>query len=352
MKLECRSFGFTKEREEVLEFILHNNRGASVNILNYGGAVRRIDVPDRSGEMKNVVLGYDEVSGYEANAPYFGVAVGRYAGRIGGAAFTIDGIKYGLTKNNGDSCLHGGAKGLSKVVWDVDSQTVGEKEISIALSCRSRDGEEGFPGNVVFELKYTFDDSNSLSVEYNATTDKATPINLTNHSYFNLNGDFINDIGNHELYINADTYIEGDESTMGVRESQVDNTPFDFRKPAKISAGLDSSFTQIKLYNGYDHVFRLNEHDLRDIPIRLRSDLSGIELQVQTTCEAVVLYSSNFLDGSLDLSDGYKTKLHLGVCLETQYFPNDLNADFIETKTILRPGEAYHHKTVYAFSTF
>jgi len=351
MKLETGSFGYTQGNEEVLEFILSDGNGSAVHILNFGAAIRKLLVPDKNKESKNVVLGFDTVKDYEHNPQYLGVAVGRYAGRISNAEFIIDDIKYRLNRNNGNSCLHGGIKGLSRIVWNTVSQTVGENEASIAFSYRSVNGEEHFPGNVLFGLKYTFNDKKELLVEYTASTDKATPINLTNHSYFNLNGDLTTAASNHELMIDADTFVEGDESTLGIKESAVDGTLFDFRKGRIISEGINSDSPQIKIYSGYDHAFRLNTKSIDAVAARLRSAISGIEMTVRTSSEAIVFYSSNFMDDSFTLVEGKKSKKYLGICLETQYFPNDLNVDFIETKTILRPGETYKQKTIYAFNS-
>ena len=351
MNITANPFGYTNDVEEVLEFILSNNNGVSINILTFGAAIRKIVVPDRTGKKCNIVLGYDNVEGYESNPPYLGVAVGRYAGRISNASFDLDGKKIILVPNNGTNFIHGGAKGISKLNWKVRSQEIEENCVSVVLACISEDNEEGLPGKVDFKIKYSLNDQNEFIIEYEATTDKATPINLTNHTYFNLNKGFDKDISNHQLKMDADTFIELGKDMIGTAETSVDDTPFDFRRSRYISEGFDSDNPQIRLVNGYDHVFRLNKSKNNKSQIHLSSDDSGIEMSVKTDSEAMVLYTSNMMDGSLELSDGYKSRNHLGICFETQYFPNDLNSDFIETKTIIRPGEKYTQTTVWTFST-
>jgi len=349
MKIETRSFGYTKNEEEVLEMILSNDSGISVHILTFGAAIRKLIVPDRNKNPVNVVLGYEDIRDYEKNPPYLGVVVGRYAGRINGAEFTIDNTRYEVEKNNDGSCLHGGFKGLSRANWKVSSENVADDTVSIVLEYHSPDGEDHFPGNVDFITEYSLNNKNELSIEYTAVTDMPTLINMTNHSYFNFNNDPSEDIKNHYLTLDADTFIEGDQSTLGISETPVYGTPFDFRKTLQLGEGIDSGFPQIDIYGGYDHVFRINGHDINKAFARLYCESSGIEMNVHTTCQAVVLYTSNMMDDALTLCDNVKTKKHLGVCLETQYFPNDINCDFIKTQTILRPGEKYNEKTIYRF---
>ena len=349
MNLSTKLFGTASEGIEVTEYIITNRNGASVAILDYGLAVRKLNIKDKDGILRNVVLGYDDISGYEKNAPYLGVVVGRYAGRISGGSFSLNGTVYELDKNNGNNTLHGGKVGFSRKVWELVRKEETNDSILLEFSLHSPHLDEGFPGSLEVRTAYTFNDKNELIIEYRAKTDRPTLVNLTNHSYFNFNTDHTQNIDAHKLMIDADKYIESGDDLLGSRETYVKDTPFDFRKDKQIKTGLYSGHEQISKNSGYDNVFRLNKSGVDHVSAVLSCEETGISMSVRTTTKAIVLYTSNFMDDSLILCDGIRSAKHLGVCLETQYFPNDVNTDFIQTKTVLSPGEEYYEKTVYTF---
>jgi aldose 1-epimerase len=329
--------------KKVQLFTLANKNGGEVKISNYGGIVTSWVAPDRNGAKSNIVLGFDELSGYLAKPPYFGATIGRYGNRIGDARFSLDGKTYTLAANNGKNHLHGGNKGFDKVVWDAAPSTSGTP--SLTLSYLSKDGEEGYPGNLKTTVKFTLTDDNELQIEYDAETDKATPVNLTNHSYFNLSGDVTKGILGHTLWIDADRYTPVDSTLIPTGQlAPVKGTPFDFTSPHTIGERIG------QVNGGYDHNFVLNRKgaDLQ-LVAWLQDSLSGRKLEVYTTEPGLQFYSGNFLDGSLKNRDGAAIPKHGALCLETQHFPDSPNKPSFPS-TILKPGEKYHTVTKYKLS--
>jgi aldose 1-epimerase len=329
--------------KQVYIYTLTNKNGVQVKISNYGGVVTSWMAPDKNGIKSSIVLGFDSLSGYLAKPPYFGALIGRYGNRIANGRFRIGNTFYTLAVNNGKNHLHGGNKGFDKVIWDVAPFI--DSVASLTLKYFSRNGEEGYPGNLKVTVIYKLADDDALSIEYQAETDKATPVNLTNHSYFNLTGNVNNSILDHILFINADHYTPVDSSLIPTGEiKSVDGTPFDFSKPERIGARIN----QVK--GGYDHNFVLNRKDNSVQPAAILSDLlSGRKLEVFTTEPGIQFYSGNFLNGSIKTSDGKPIGSHSALCLETQHFPDSPNEPGFPS-TLLNPGEKYYSLTKYKIS--
>jgi aldose 1-epimerase len=329
--------------KKVSLYTLTNKNGVQVAITNYGGTVTSWLAPDRNGNKSSIVLGFDKLQGYLDKPPYFGALVGRYGNRIANGKFTLNGQTYKLATNNGKNALHGGLKGFDKVVWD--ASPAADNTPSLTLNYLSKDGEEGYPGNLNVTVKYTLTDDNELKIDYTAQTDKATPVNLTNHSYFNLTGDVSNDILNHTLQIDADRYTPVDTTLIPTGELKpVAGTPFDFRQPHKIGERID------QVPGGYDHNFVLNGNagTMRRVAT-LKDSTSGRTLDVYTDQPGLQFYSGNFLDGSIKTSDGKPINKHAALCLETQHFPDSPNQPSFPS-TILQPGTTYHTATTYKVS--
>lgn len=328
------------EGNKVDLYTLTNTKGTEVKITNYGGIVTSFITADKAGNKSNIVLGFDSLSGYLQKPPYFGALVGRYGNRIGDAKFTLDGKAYKLAANNGKNALHGGLKGFDKVVWT--ATVMNDSVPMLMLTYMSKDGEEGYPGNLKVIVHYTLTNDDELKIEYSATTDKATPVNLTNHSYFNLTGDVSNTILNHTLMIDAAHYTPVDSTLIPTGEIKpVKGTPFDFTVAKPIGKEIDS------VQGGYDHNFVLNNKSgtLQKVA-ELSDSTSGRTLEVYTTEPGLQFYTGNFLDGSLKNRDGKAINQHTALCLETQHFPDSPNKpDF--PSTILQPGQEYHTETVY-----
>ena len=329
--------------QPVFLYTLTNAKGDEVKITNYGGTITSWITRDKEGNKSNIVLGFDSLSGYLTPPPYFGATIGRYGNRIAGAQFTLDGHSYRLAANNGPNHLHGGLKGFDKVVWTADS--VDPTNPRLTLQYLSKDGEEGYPGNLSTTVTFTLSDANELTIDYTATTDKATPVNLTNHSYFNLTGDASRTILDHSLQIDADRYTPVDSTLIPTGElAPVKGTPFDFTTPHKIGERIAS------VPGGYDHNFVLNKGGRDGARVALLSDpLSGRTLAVYTTEPGLQFYSGNFLDGTLTNRDGKKIQQHAALCLETQHFPDSPNQPSFPS-TILKPGETYLTTTKYKVS--
>lgn len=337
--------------KEVDLYTLHNKNGMTVRITNFGGRVVSIWVPDRNGCMRDVVLGFDEVEDYypENHSSDFGAVIGRYANRLKNGRITIDGEMVQLPCNNGPHCLHGGFTGWQYKVFDV--AFVDDKQLSLTLT--SPDGDNNFPGKVNACVKYTLTEENALEICYEATTDKTTIINLTNHSYFNLNGDGRTDILNHLLTLNADRYtpIDATYIPMGVL-SPVENTPMDFRSPRIIGSDILSSFEQLRHGNGYDHNWVLNNRDEgTQMCARLESPTTGIVMEVFTTEPGLQVYTGNFLDGTVKGKGGVAYPQRAAICLETQKFPDSPNHHWPESNAYLCPGEKYSSWTKFKFET-
>jgi aldose 1-epimerase len=329
-------------------YTLTNANGVQVKITNYGGVVTSWVTPDKAGNKSNVVLGFDSLSGYLAKPPYFGAIIGRYGNRIGKGTFKIDTATFQLATNNGVNHLHGGNKGYDKVVWDAKPA---DSTASLTLTYLSKDGEEGYPGNLNITVVYTLTDDNELLIDYTADTDKATVVNLTNHSYFNLTGDVSNTILDHQLQINADKYTPVDTGLIPTGElKDVKGTPFDFLQPHKIGERINATDAQLISGKGYDHNFVLTRKgsDL-ELVATLSDSVSGRKLEVFTTEPGLQFYSGNFLDGTIKTSDGKIINYRTGLCLETQHFPDSPNKPEFPS-TLLKPGEKYHTVTKYKIS--
>jgi aldose 1-epimerase len=345
---EPREFGKLPSGETVELYTLKNAKGVEVDISTYGGVVTSLKVPDKSGTLGDIVLGFDDLNGYLTPPPYFGALIGRYGNRIGHAQFTLDGVTYKLAKNDGDNSLHGGKRGFDKVLWKAKP---GEGQ-SLELTYLSKDGEEGYPGNLAVTVVYTLTDNNELKIDYSATTDKDTVLNLTNHSYFNLAGQGEGDILGHQITINADKFTPVDKGLIPTGELRnVEGTPFDFRQPHAIGERIGSSDEQIVLGGGYDHNFVLNRNgDGLSLAARVTEAKSGRVMEVSTTEPAIQFYTGNFLDGTLHGKGGKVYARRSALCLETQHYPDSPNhPDFPTTE--LKPGGRYHTTTVYRFST-
>ncbi len=347
-------FGKAPDGEEVDLYTLTNKNGAEAAITTYGGSVVWLKVPDRDEKLGDVVLGFDSVDGYVSNTSYLGALIGRYGNRIGHAQFKLDGKTYTLVKNNGENTLHGGTKGFNKAVWTAKEIPAKDGQ-ALELSYLSKDGEEGFPGNLHVRVIYTLEDSNALKIEYFATTDKDTVVNLTNHSYFNLAGpgSGSGDILGHILMIEADKFTPVDSGLIPTGELRdVAGTPFDFRKPTPIGARIDSDDEQIKLGGGYDHnfVLRRKAGEAISLAARVVEPKTGRVMEVWTTQPGVQFYTGNFLDGSLHGKGGISYTKRSAFCLETQHFPDSPNKPKFPS-TELKPGEHYHTTTIYKFST-
>ena len=344
-------FGNTHDGKAVDLYTLTNDRGASVKFIAYGGIITAINVPDRWGKLDNIVLGFKELADYESKNPYFGALSGRYGNRIGGAKFTLDGTPYQLAANNGPNSLHGGMKGFDKVVWAVEPQSDGSGAAA-RLSYTSKDGEEGYPGTLTVQVVYTLTNDNELRIDYEATTDKPTVVNLTSHSYFNLGGEGTAGVGDHILTINADRYTPVDATLIPTGElASVAGTPFDFRQGAPIGARIRSNAPQMVYGRGYDHNFVLNRSgDGLSLAARVYEPRSGRIMEISTTEPGVQFYSGNFLDSTLVGPTGQQYRQTDGFCLETQHFPDSPNKPSFPT-TVLKPGETLKSTTIHKFST-
>jgi aldose 1-epimerase len=340
-------FGSTKDGQAVEIYTLTNSKGIEARIMTYGATVVSLKVPDNAGALGDVVLGFDALNGYEENpSPYFGKIVGRYGNRIAGGRFPLDGVEYKLAQNDGKNHLHGGLRGFDKAVWN--ARTPGTQ--SVELTYLSKDGEEGYPGNLTTTVTYTLTDTGDLQIDYKATTDKATVLNLTNHSYFNLAGQGEGDILAHQLTLNADRFTPVDAGLIPTGELRpVAGTPFDFRSPHAIGERIDANDPQIKLGKGYDHNFVLNKTGTSaELAGRVTDPKSGRVLEVLTTQPGVQLYTSNFLDGTIHGKGGKVYQRRSALCLETQHYPDSPNHPAFPT-TELKPGEEYRQTTIFRF---
>jgi aldose 1-epimerase len=351
--IKCRPYGTTAAGIAVDEYILTNAQGMEARIITYGGIITSIRVPDRRGTLANVVLGFDTLADYETKNPYFGCITGRCANRIAHGRFVLDGVEYTLATGDGPHHEHGGQAGFDKRVWAAEPP-VSENGPRLALTYLSPDGEEGYPGNLDVRVVYTLTDANGLHIDYTATTDRPTLVNLTNHSYFNLAGNGAGDIHDHILMINADRYTPADKTMIPTGElAPVDGTPFDFRIPRAIGPGQRSSHPQIVTGRGYDHNFVLNRPapDNGDLILaaRLYDPGSGRALEVMTTEPGMQLYAGNFLDATLIGSGGGLYRQSDGLALETQHFPDSPNHPAFPP-VVLRPGQVYHTTTVFRFA--
>ncbi|MCA1055257.1 galactose mutarotase [Rossellomorea aquimaris] len=328
--------------KEVHSYTLKNDSGMEVTVITYGGAITQILTPDRDGTLENVVLGFDTLQEYIEHTHYFGSIAGRVAGRIGGASYSHQGETVHLTANEGSNHLHGGSTGFNSVIWEEEDMTTEDDRVSVTISHLSRDGEEGYPGNVKVYVTYTLTNEGRLHIDYKGETDRDTPLNLTNHSYFNLSGNAKSDILQHVLKMEADAYLPLTEENLPTGEVRpVEGTAFDFREGRTIQSGMERSH-EVEI--GYDHPFVLK----KDGGILLLHEESGRIMTVETDQESVVLYTGNFLTGER-LSGGNTARRHTGICLETQGYPDAVNHPGFPS-IILKTGETYRASTTYTFT--
>jgi aldose 1-epimerase len=330
--------------KDIMQYNLTNAAGMVVKIINYGGTITNIMVPDSSGNFGDVVLGFDSLAGYlKKENPYFGCITGRYANRIAKGKFSIDGKSYQLPINNNGNTLHGGVNGFNRKFW---AAQILPGDSSIRFSYESKDGEEGFPGNCNVEVVYSLSQNNELKIEYKATTDKPTAVNITNHSYFNLSAGRDSTVLGHEIFINADKYVAVNNQLIPTGElPEVKGTAMDFTVPGKIGTDLE------KVAGGYDHTYVLNKKNANEpeLAVAVHDPSSGRYMELFTTEPGVQFYSGNFLDGTLTGKNGVKYVKHGGLALEAQHFPDSPNQPSFPN-TILRPGETFNQTTVYKFS--
>lgn len=333
-------------------YTIRNRNGIEMRVTNYGGIILSLLTPDRDGNLEDVVLGYDDLQGYLDETPYFGALIGRYGNRIDEGTFTLDGETYTLATNNGPNHLHGGVQGFDKVVWNAEPFERADAS-GLVLTYTSPDGEEGYPGTLQAKVTYTLTDDDRLIFDYEATTDKATPVNLTQHTYFNLKGEGGGDILDHIVMINADRFTPVDSTLIPTGElAPVRGTPFDFTEPTPIGSRIEADDEQLRFGLGYDHNFVLNRAGGSDelaLAAQVYEPESGRLMEVRTTEPGVQFYTGNFLDGSLTGKDGRVYAHRTGFCLETQHFPDSPNQPNFPS-TILQPGDTYTSRTVYTFS--
>jgi aldose 1-epimerase len=348
--LTKESFGKMADGREVDIYTLTNRNGVEVKITNYGATVVSLRVPDRKGKLDDVVLGYDNYDGYLGNSPYIGAVVGRYANRIAKGRFSLNGVEYKIATNNGENHLHGGNVGFDQVLWKA-MPSGARSAVGLKLTYLSRDGEEGYPGNLSVTVVYALTDRNDLRIDYYATTDKDTLVNLTQHSYFNLSGQGNGDILGHVLTINADYFTPTDAGSIPTGELRpVKGTPFDFTTSTAIGARINQVDEQLGFGKGYDHNFVLNgKQGVMGRAAIVSEPTTGRVLEVWTTEPGLQLYTGNFLDGSKVGKAGKVYKIHYGFCLETQHFPDSPNKPKFPS-TVLRRNEQYHSATIYRFS--
>ncbi|MBT4139329.1 MAG: galactose mutarotase [Candidatus Latescibacteria bacterium] len=347
MSLTSQHFGTTTDGQDITQFTLTNSNNCQVKIITYGAIVTSITVPDRNGQMADVVLGHDTLEGYQNTPAYLGAVVGRYGNRIRNGQFELNGQTYTLATNNGPNHLHGGLQGFDKMVWQAE---VDEPTQSVRLTHTSQSGHEGYPGTLTAQVTYTLTDNNALQIKYHATTDQPTIVNLTNHSYFNLAGQ--GTIVDHTLKLNASHFTPVDDTLIPTGELRpVQKTPFNFTTPIRIGDRIDANDEQIRQGGGYDHNWVLDAWDqsLKEIAM-LRAPHSGRTMTVSTTEPGVQFYTGNFLDGSVVGKGDQTYNKRTGLCLETQHFPNSPNQPNFPSTT-LNPGEEYRSETVYTFTT-
>ena len=348
-QISVAPFGTIPDGTPVKIFTLRNTKGMEARISNYGGLIVSLKVPDKKGQLGDVVLGYDNLDAYIKKSPFFGVIVGRYANRIAGGKFVLDGKAYSLFVNNGPNSLHGGKIGFDKKVWEAKTILTSDGP-ALELKYLSKDGEEGYPGNLEVTAIYRITEQNELRLELSAKTDKKTVINLTQHTYFNLAGS--GDVLKHEVTINADRFTPVDANLIPTGELKpVTGTPFDFTKSTPIGARIDNDDLQLKLGKGYDHNYVLNKPEGKlAVASRIYEPTSGRVLEVMTTEPGVQFYTANYLDGTITGKEGHVYQARNGFCFEPQRFPDTPNKPSFPS-AVLKPGEIYQHTIVYKFST-
>lgn len=346
MTIDKTVFGYIDD-EPIQLFTLSGRDGSQVKITNYGGIIQSWMIPDRHGNLRDIALGFDSLSQYQEEHPYFGAIIGRYGNRIAKGKFEIEGKSYTLATNNGPNHLHGGDRGFDKVVWGVSEFSIEDKGATLTLNLISPDGDQGYPGELSIEVTYTLSDDGRLRIDYRAQTSQPTYVNLTNHTYFNLGGHGSGSINDHMLQLHASRYTPVDESLIPTGElATVHESPFDFLSPHEIGERIDQEDIQISYGGGYDHNFVVDDPSLESEVAKVHDLQSNIELSVYTTEPGVQLYTGNFLDGSLKGKKGVLYGKRSGFCLETQHFPDSPNqTNFPSTR--LDPGESYTSTTIY-----
>ena len=340
------AFEKTIDNKKTDLYVLKNKNGMEAAITNYGGRLVSLLVPDKNGKMTDVVDGFNSVEGYQhSTEPYFGATIGRYGNRIAKGKFKLDGKEYTLFKNNGPNTLHGGKKGYQDVVWDAKQLN----DTTLQLTYLSKDMEEGFPGNLNVKVTYALTNDNCLKINYEATTDKPTVVNLTNHAFFNLNGSGSGTILNHQVQINADSYTPVDSTLIpSGKIVAVTGTPFDFKKPTAIGARVNDNNEQLKNGKGYDHNFVLNKHGINSAVAKVKGDKSGIVMEVYTEEPGLQFYSGNFMHSKNTMKAGKKDDYRTAFAMETQHFPDSPNQPQFPT-TVLKPGQTYKTQSCYKF---
>jgi aldose 1-epimerase len=342
------SFGKMDDKEVTL-YTMRNRNGMEMRVMNYGGIILSISTPDKNGVFEDVTLGYDSLKDYMKASPYFGALIGRYGNRIAKGRFTLDGTPFHLKQNNGTNHLHGGVKGFDKVYWNIEDVS-DSLTAKLKLTYQSKDGEEGYPGNLNVEVIYSLTNENEIKIEYKATTDKKTVVNLTQHAYFNLSGNVKRDIMGHQLTIKASRFLPVDATLIPTGILQpVNGTPFDFQKPQLIGSRIGEKDVQLINGKGYDHCWVLDKKDGLEKIATLYDSVSGRNMEVFTDQPAIQFYSGNFLNGSNVGKGGVVYNQHAGLCLETQHFPDSPNKPSFPS-TVLNPRETYQTTTVYKFS--
>ena len=350
MQINKKEFGVIDNK--IIElYTLTNNNNLELNVTNYGCIVTSIKMPDKTGKIKDIVLGFNDLESYLNDNPYFGCIVGRYGNRIANGKFSLNGNEYTLTQNEGANNLHGGIKGFNKKIWDA-TEIKNDTSVGIEFKYISKDGEEGFPGNLAITVIYTINDNNEFKIDYKATTDKETICNLTHHSYFNLSGESSGTILDHQIMINANKYtpIGSDLITTG-ELADVTGTPFDFRTLTTIGNHINDDNTQLKYAGGYDHnwvIDRLEGSKELLLAATVKDPKSGRKMDVLTTEPGIQFYSGNFLDGTLIGKSGLKYQFRSGLCLESQHFPDSPNKPRFPSTT-LKPDQTYTTTTIYKF---
>jgi len=346
--IKKNSFGKTSDGDVIL-YTLTNADGLELKVINYGCVVVSLKTPDRNGVIEDVVLGFDTIEQYMKESPFFGAIVGRYGNRIAKGMFNLDGVTYNLAINNGPNHLHGGVKALDKVLWKAEENSSKEGP-SVKFTYLSEDGEEGYPGNLIITVIYALTNNNEFKVNYRATTDKKTVINLSQHSYFNFSGNAQRDILDHELMLNADRIVAVDETCIPTGELRpVKGTPFDFSTPTRVGDRINDDDIQLKNGEGYDHTFVFNVNDGKSLAGSLYDPTTGRYMEVYTTEPGVQFYSGNHLAGYKGKNSAIYNR-RFGLCLETQHFPDSPNQPNFPP-VILEPGEVYETETTYKFST-
>jgi aldose 1-epimerase len=345
-------FGQLPDGRGVELFTLKSGHGIEVSVMTYGAIITSIRTPDKSGHVADVALGFDSLSGYLAGSPYFGAIVGRYANRIAGGRFKLDGVEYHLARNNGPNSLHGGQRGFDKVLWTPEPFE-NDSAMGVKMLYQSSDGEEGYPGTVSVLVTYTLNADGELIVDYDASTTKATPINLSQHTYWNLHGEGSGGNTDLRLTLYASAFTPVDSTLIPTGQiAPVAGTPFDFHQPTAIGARIDTPDEQLRFGRGYDHNWVIDGGGQGTLvnAARLEDPVSGRVLEIRTTEPGIQFYSGNFLDGTIKGKGGHSYGHRTGLCLETQHFPDSPNHQNFPS-TILRPGERYQSRTVFAFST-